>query len=208
MSSIEPVLVDGVGAGVILGRLHYVVLQPGDVGHEREPVGPVGLHSVGPFIGGNPLDGVTTDGPIIPQRVYRDMAALVIGRQQVAAGAVGRQESGRVFRRHRTVAGQPAGALVDGIAGNPGLTPVSNVEHRLVRGNGQQRRAARHNLLVLKRQRPGCAVHGEDGYLVVVLRRNINVSWHYWASFPHLGESTAPWLQDQRPKGSCQFPRR
>ena len=103
---VEPVLVDGIGARVVPGRLQYVVVQPGDVGHEAKRLERSVCIAWAPSLVAI-TRWVTTDGPVIPQRVHRDVAALVVGGKQVTACTVRGQKRGRVFRRHRAVRVKP-----------------------------------------------------------------------------------------------------
>ena len=95
---IKPELQDDIGARVVARRLQHIVLKAGDVRHKAEAVRRIGRNRVrtnGRFV---PVDRVRADCPVPFDRMHRHEPALVIGGEQVFAGAVRREKGRRVLR--------------------------------------------------------------------------------------------------------------
>ena len=95
---IEPELGDEIGAGDVLRRLQHIVLDAGDVRHKDEAVRGIGRNRVGTDCRLVPVDWRCSYRSIRPDRMHRDKAALVIGTEQVLAGAVRCAKSRRLLR--------------------------------------------------------------------------------------------------------------
>jgi hypothetical protein len=81
---------DKVGPRVVPRGLQHIVIEAGDVRHKGKLVGRVGLdgmRAVGRVV---PIEGCRAYRAVISERMDRRIPALVIRRQQISAGAVGR----------------------------------------------------------------------------------------------------------------------
>src|SRR5438128_6206483 len=90
---IEAELIDRVGPWGVLGRFQDIVVQPGDMGDEGKAVGAIGLDGVGAYRRRYPCARWVFDGTVLPERMHRGTAALIVGREQVAAATVSGQKA-------------------------------------------------------------------------------------------------------------------
>src|SRR6266851_7738462 len=75
--SVEPILQDHVGAGIIFRRLQHIVLDAGDMRHKGEAVRQIGRDRMRPNRGFLFVNGSRANGPVHRDWIYRDIAALV-----------------------------------------------------------------------------------------------------------------------------------
>src|SRR5438067_10918549 len=90
--SIEPELQDDVGTWVVARRLQHVVLEAGDVGHKREAVRWVGRNRMRPNGRFVPIDRLRAERSISFDPMHRHERPLVIGGEQIFAGAIRREK--------------------------------------------------------------------------------------------------------------------
>ena len=114
----------------------HVVVEPGDVRHEGEPIGGVGRYGVGTNSRCQPAEGWRTRRAIFSERMNRHTAALIIGAQQILAVAVRSEKGGRAFLWDRPEQGQPAGALVYPEARDRRSCAMSDIERASVGTTG------------------------------------------------------------------------
>src|SRR5689334_5924560 len=74
--SIEPILQDHVGAGIVFRRLQHIVLDAGDMRHKGEAVGWIGCDSMRSDRGFLLVNGSRVNRAVRRDRIYRDIAAL------------------------------------------------------------------------------------------------------------------------------------
>src|SRR5215472_17074468 len=98
--SVEAVLQDHVGAGIIFRWLQHIVLDARDMGHKGEAVGRIGSDRMRPDRSVLLVSGSRTNGAVRRDLIYCDIAALIIGAKHIAAGAVGRQKGRRIHLRY------------------------------------------------------------------------------------------------------------
>ena len=91
---LESELENGIWPIFLPRRLHYVIANAGDVGHEGKFIGRVGLDRVGANGRFQPLDGRASYRSVITEGMYRGMGTLLIGGQQKPAVAVSGQKGG------------------------------------------------------------------------------------------------------------------
>src|SRR6516225_9854397 len=83
--SVEAVLQYHVRAGIIFRRLQHIVLDARNMGHEGEAVGRICCDRMCPDGGFLLVNGSRANVAVRRDRIYRDIAALVIGAKHKAA---------------------------------------------------------------------------------------------------------------------------
>jgi hypothetical protein len=97
--SVEAVLQDHVGARIIFRRLQHVVLNTGDMRDKGKAIGRISCDRMRSDCGFLLVNGSRINRAARRDRIYRDIAALVIGAEHIPAGAVGRQKGRRIHLR-------------------------------------------------------------------------------------------------------------
>jgi hypothetical protein len=95
---IEPELRNKIGTRAILRGLQDIIDEAGDVRDKGKLVGGVGLDRVGAVGRVLPIKGWCAYRAIISNRMDRRIPALIVGGQQVSAGAVGCKKRRRISR--------------------------------------------------------------------------------------------------------------
>jgi hypothetical protein len=86
---VEFELENQIRAGVVARRLQNVVVEAGDVRHEGEFIGGVGLNGVRAGRGFLPVNGWGAHCAVPAERMNGREPALVVGTEQIPAGPVG-----------------------------------------------------------------------------------------------------------------------
>ena len=171
--SVEAELKDCVRARVIFGRLQHVVLDPGDVRHESEPIGRIGRDRMRADRGLLFRKCRRADGAVSRDRMHRDIAALVIGAKHVAAGAVRRQEGRRVRLGCGPRQRDAAARGIDPVARDRWPLAMADIKRAAVRTDRHNRRPAACRHIGPLRQRAALAIQSEDRDFVVILQADV-----------------------------------
>ena len=97
--SVETVLEDHIGAGIIFRRFQHIVLDASDMRDKGESIGRIGCDRMRSDRSFLLVNGSRPNGAVCRDRIYGDIAALVISAKHVAAAAVGCQEGRRIYLR-------------------------------------------------------------------------------------------------------------
>src|SRR5215471_16801511 len=114
--------------------------------------------------------------------------ALIIGRQQIPAGVIRREECRRVRWRHRSLQSEPATSRIDPETGYRWCATIPNIQCVPVWTDREYRRSACSGYVRLTCQLAGVGVHRERDNLVIVLQTNVEKVRHL---SPSLGFSLA-----------------
>src|SRR4029077_1691282 len=74
--SVEAVLQDHIGTGIIFRRLQHIVLDAGDMRHKGEAVGRIGRDRMRPYCGFLRVNGSSPNGAVRCDRIHRGIAPL------------------------------------------------------------------------------------------------------------------------------------
>ena len=155
------------------GRLQDVVVLPGDVRHEGEAVRRVGQDRVRSGRGVLPVERRPAHRTIASERVHGRVRALVVGRQEVFAGAVGREIGRRMLGRDAPQRRQGTAGRVDATALDARGTAIADVQDAPVGAHREDRRRAGGRRLGPGDQLAVAAVDTEADDRVSVLQAHV-----------------------------------
>ena len=157
-----------------------------DVGHVGVPVGGVGLDVMGADARLAPFDGFGVERSILAKAVHADAGLVIVGREQVASGAVHGDVHRIAIEGDAADLPQPTGAVVDGIAGQAEFAgPAPADEHEPAqRVDGQRGRHPRQGELGPAGKASGVWVEHVEGNAVLPLQGDVDVSSHFQIPCP------------------------
>jgi hypothetical protein len=126
-----------VRAGVVLRRLQDIVVQPGDVRHEGEAIRRICQDRVRSRLGVLPVDRRPAHRAVVSEPMHGRVRALVVGRQEIFAGAVGSEIRHRVLGRDAPQRRQRA-AGVDATALDGRRPAIADIEDAPVRAQRER----------------------------------------------------------------------